>query len=198
MIQLKNQKLYISIPSKSHLFHHIVHLVCINYTQASVLLRHTFGNTLHRIIRRGAALLLKVRRVVIPQPHEVFSTCVYLTISTSVFEGQSNPNLTRIDIVFETRTHPHRHRVFRMCGLVPSPLSILRVGCVFLNVLLLIWKEPCSIQHLTNLQLNLDNMLVAWHVGNFSRNQRKKENVHFCSRRCCRHELRRLRRKQSR
>jgi hypothetical protein len=51
--------------------------------------------------------------------------------------------------------------MFRMCGAVPSSFSIFGKGCIFLDKLLLIRKEPCSIQHLTNLQLNLDDMLVA-------------------------------------
>src|SRR6056300_1744017 len=99
--------------------------------------------------------------MMISQPYQMFSTTVYLTISTSVFKGQSDSNLTHVDIVFETRTHPHRHGMFRMCGAVPSPFSIFGKGCIFLDKLLLIRKEPCSIQHLTNLQLNLDDMLVA-------------------------------------
>jgi|DEB0MinimDraft_3_1074331.scaffolds.fasta_scaffold124663_2 hypothetical protein len=161
MIQLKNQKLFIFISSKPHLFHHIIHLVRIHYTRTSVLLRHTFGNTLHRVICRLTPAFFEVRRVVISQPHQMFRTSVYLTISTSVLEGQSDPNLTRVDIVFETRTHPHRHGMFRVCGAIPSPLSILGERSVFFDVLLLVRKEPRSVQHLTNLQLNLDDMLVA-------------------------------------
>jgi hypothetical protein len=161
MIQLKNQKLCISIPSKSHLFHHVIHLVRIHYTRTSVLLRHTFGNTLHRVICRLTPTFFEVGGVVISQPHQMFRTRVYLTISTSVLKGQSDSNLTCVDIVFETRTDPHRHGMFRMCGTIPSPFPILRIGCVFLDVLLLVRKEPRSVQHLTNLQLNLDNMLVT-------------------------------------
>ena len=134
----------------------------------------------------------------ISQPYQVFGACMHLAISTSVFEGQGDPNLTRVDIVFETRTHPHGHGVFRVCGAVPSSLPILRVGCVFLDVLLLIRKEPSCIEHLTNLQLNLDHMLITGHVCDFSRNQRKKENVHSCSRRCCTLSPQRLRKRQTR
>jgi hypothetical protein len=125
-------------------------------------------------------------------------TCMHLTISTRVLEGQSDPNLTRIDIVFESRTDPHRHGMLGVCGAVPSPLPIFGKGCVFFDVVLLVRKEPCRIQHLTNLQLNLDDMLVTGHRGNFSRNQRKKENIHSYSRRCCRHELQRPRKRQTR
>src|SRR5210317_2314550 len=131
--------------------------------------------------------------MMISQPYQMFSTTVYLTISTSVFKGQSDSNLTHVDIVFETRANPHCHGMLRMCGAVPSPFPILRIGCVFLDVLLLVRKEPRSVQHLTNLQLNLDNMLVTRHVCDFSRNQRKKENVHSCSRRCCTLSPQRLR-----
>ena len=161
MFQLKNQKLCISIPSKSHLFHHVVHLVCTHHTRTPVLFRHTFGNTFSGVIRRLTLTFFEVVRVVVSQPYQVFGACMHLTISTGVLEGQSDSNFTRVDIVFETRTHPHRHGMFRMCGTIPSPFPIFSVGCIFLDVLLLVRKEPRSVQHLTNLQLNLDDMLVA-------------------------------------
>jgi hypothetical protein len=161
MIQLKNQKLFIFISSKPHLFHHVIHLVRIHYTRTSVLLRHTFGNTLHRVICRLTPTFFEVGGVVISQPHQMFRTRVYLTISTSVLKGQSDSNLTCVDIVFETRTDPHRHGMLGVCGTIASPFPIFGERCVFFDVLLLVRKEPRSVQHLTNFQLNLHDMLVT-------------------------------------
>src|SRR6056300_247598 len=136
--------------------------------------------------------------MVISQPREMFRTSVHLTISTSVLEGQSDPNLTRVDIVFEARSNPHGHGMLGVCGSVPPPLPILRVGCMFLDILLLIRKEPSCIEHLTNFQLDLHNMLITRHMCDFSRYQRKKENIHSYSRQYCTHELRCLRKRRNR
>jgi hypothetical protein len=42
---------------------------------------------------------------------------------------------------------------------------------VFTYKVLLIRKEPSCIEHLANFQLNLDDMLVTGHFGDFNRNQ---------------------------
>src|SRR5210317_495869 len=88
--------------------------------------------------------------------------------------------------------------MFRVCGTIASPFPIFGVRCVFFDVLLLVRKEPRSVEHLADFQLNLDDMLVTRHLSNFSRNQRKKENIHSYSRRCCTLSLRRPRKIQSR
>jgi len=53
------------------------------------------------VICRLTLALFEVGGVIVSQPYQVFGTCVHLTISTSVLKGQSDPNLTRVDIVFE-------------------------------------------------------------------------------------------------
>ena len=84
-----------------------------------------------------------------------------LTISTRILEGQSDPDFTHVHIVFETRANPHGHGVFRVCGTIPSPLTILGEWRESTDNIFLIRKEPCRVQHLTNLQLNLYHMLVT-------------------------------------
>src|SRR6056300_871225 len=95
------------------------------------------------------------------QPLQVSRTCVHFSISTRVLEGQSDPNFTRVHIVFETRPDPHGHGMFLVCWAVPATRSIFckRSGCMY--DIFFFCKVPCGIQHLTNLQLNLDDMLVT-------------------------------------
>src|SRR6056300_1127999 len=149
------------ISGESHLLHHVVHLVCAHHTRTPVLFGHTLGDAFSGVICRLTLAFLKVGGVMVSKPHQMLRTCMHFTISTSVLKGQCDSNFTCVDVVFETRTNPHSHGVLRVSRAIPSPLPIFGEGCVFFDVILLVRKEPCRIQHLTNFQLNLDDMLVA-------------------------------------
>lgn len=91
----------------------------------------------------------------------MFGAGVDLAIPTRVFEGQSDPNLTRVDIVFEARSDPHGHRVLLVGRAIPTTFSILGEWRIFVYILFLVRVIPSSVEHLTNFQLNLDDVLIA-------------------------------------
>lgn len=150
-----------SIPSKLHLLHHVIHLVCIDYILSLVRFRHTLGYTFPGVVCRLTLSLLKVGWVVIHQPLEMLCTSMHLTEALSVLVGESQSNHTRKCIIFQARSHPHSHRMLLMCGSIPLPFSIFGIRCMLINVYFLIGKIPSCIEHLANFQLDLDYMLIA-------------------------------------
>src|SRR5210317_2446219 len=99
----------------------------------------------------------------ISQPHEMFGTCMYLSISTRVLQSEGDTNLTRVHIVFQTRCDPHSHGVFGVCGSVSATRPVLCVWCALLDLFSLLCKMPGHIEHLNNFKLYLHDMLITRH-----------------------------------
>src|SRR6056300_128943 len=87
-----------------------------------------------------------------------------------------------------------------MCRSVPTSRSIFSPRSVLCNIVFLLCKMPSHVEHLCNLKLYFNDVLIARHCGDFFWKERKKEYVHQCDQKLhtilvCKQKLERLRNK---